>query len=229
MTVPVTDVLSEVRTLLIDNGSAPRWSDNELCDYVMDAERSVMAIYPASTARRFVLPLQMGSRQVMASNVHTLLTIIRNCDVTGEHPGRAVRLAMREQLDAFNPGWHTDKPSDVAQSYIYDPSETAFYVYPPNTGNGYVDVLYSQIPPHLDPAVPGAALAVRDIYKTPVIDFVLFRAHSKDADYAGGLGVAGTFLQSFTQFMGANSQKILENNPNQQSGPPNMAVQGAAK
>jgi hypothetical protein len=229
MTVAVTDVLNEVRNLLIDTGPAPRWSDDELCDYIMDAERSVMAIYPASTARRYVLPLQMGSRQVMATNVHQLLTVIRNCDVTGEHPGRAIRLAMREQLDAFNPDWHTDPPSDIATSYIYDPSETAFYVYPPNTGNGYVDVLYSQIPPHLDPTQANQNLAVRDIYKTPVIDFVLFRAHSKDADYAGGLGVAGNFLQSFTQFMGVQTSKVLENSPNQQSVPPNLQVQGAAK
>jgi hypothetical protein len=229
MTVPVTDVLAEVRNLLIDTATAPRWTDDELCDYIMDAERSVMAVNPAATARRYVLAMQVGSRQPMAANVYTLLTVIRNCDVSGQHPGRAVRVAMREQLDAFNPNWHIDPPTDVVSSYIYDPSETAFYVYPPNTGNGYLDVLYSQIPPRLDPTDPAAALAVRDLYKTPVIDFTLYRAHSKDADYTGGLGVAGTFLQSFSQFMGVQTQKVLEFNPNMQSGPPNPQVQGAAK
>lgn len=227
MAVAASTILTKARTQLIDTGTTMRWTDAELLGYLSDGQRTVVALAPSTASRGYVLPLVAGSRQVLAVNVHTLLSVTRNTNSAGTVPGRTVRPALRDQIDAVNPDWHSMTPTAAVLNYVYDPSDVAFYVYPPNDGTGHLDVVYAQLPVEL--ATLADTLVVQDIYQTPLLDYVLWRAHAKDSDFAAGLGLAQAYLSAFTAFMGVTGDGLLKANPNLQIGPTNPGVEGSAK
>ena len=82
-----------------------------------------------------------GTRQSLPPDGVQLLDVVRNL------PGRAVRIVMREILDAQLPDWHSDAATTVVKHFCYSEQNLkTFYVYPPNTGTGTVELVYSAAP-----------------------------------------------------------------------------------
>ena len=130
--------------------SGVRWTRAELLGWINDAQRQIVIMSPNATNKISVVKLNAGTRQSLPSDGWTLLEVVRYMGTAGTTPGRAVRLASREQIDSFNPNWHSDTATVVPQHYIFDlQDQTAFFVYPPNTGTGYVEINYSPDPPDL--------------------------------------------------------------------------------
>ena len=231
MAIVASSVINRVRTQLIDqgaNGAPLRWSDPELLKWLSDGCRTIVAI--ANNASNKVTPhrLVAGTRQTIPANGHSLLGVTRNTNADGTKPGRAIRIISREIIDAQNPDWHADRANSVVRNYIYDPEDQrAFYVYPPNDGSGYIEINYCVMPP--DVTSVDDTLVLQDIYQTPLFDYVMFRAHMKDSDYAGGNGPAQGYLQSFMAFMQVSEASLAKENVNLQLTPYNPDVKGAAR
>jgi hypothetical protein len=108
---------------------------------------------------------------------------------------------------------------------VFDQQDmTAFYVYPPNTGNGYVQLNYSPEPADL--TSESQPIVVRDIFQTALLDYILYRACSKDAEYAPGLQLASGYLQTFNLAMGVKQDAEIKNSPNQSLQPRNPSTPG---
>lgn len=228
MAVTAQTIIDRVRTQLIDTGTTQRWTDSELLKWLSDGQRSVVAFAPSASSTDAVLQLASGTKQSIPSDGHMLLTIVRNTDVTGTTGGRVCRIVTRELLDAQNPDWHNSSNSTTVQNYIFDPMEPKkFYVYPPNDGTGYVECVYSVMPSDLTSV--SDVLDVQDIYQTALVDYVLFRAHQKDSDFAAGQAVAQNYLQLFLSYMGQGEASQVASNPNLQLTPPNPATKGTAR
>lgn len=217
MTILASNVLSRVRTQLIDT-STTRWTDAELLQWLSDGCRSVVALAPGATSQTWTLPLVAGSRQYIPSDGHMLLSITRNTDVTGNTGGRAVRIVSREVMDTQNPLWHSVTATSVVYNYIFDPQEPKkFYVYPPNDGTGYLDTVYSQLTPEI--TTTATTFQMQEVYQTALFDYVMFRAHQKDGAYADGMQLADSYFQAFYNFVtkgeegqtGVNPNALLEN------------------
>jgi hypothetical protein len=54
------------------------------------------------------------------------------------------------------------------------------------------------------------------MFETALLDYVLYRANSKDAEYAPGLQLASGYLQTFMAALGIKATSELTNSPNQQ-------------
>lgn len=228
MAITAQTILDRARIQLIDEGVTKRWSDSELLKWLSDGQRTIVSISPGNSSITSTIPMVSGTQQTIPSNGHMLLSIIRNNNAAGTAPGRAVRVVSREILDAQNPNWHTVTPSAVVQNYIFDPQEPLkFYVYPPNNGSGHLDVIYSVLPTDMTSVTD--TLVVQDIFQTALFDYVMFRAHQKDSDFAAGQGLAATYLQLFMAAVGARDTGILSNNPNLQLAPPDLGSRGSAK
>jgi hypothetical protein len=103
----------------------------------------------------------------------------------GTTPGAAITPIGAEFYDEYNPDWHTDSQVAAVKNYIpNDDDPTRFYVYPPNTGTGYVEGIYSALPADV---VAGAgpvytvAINLSDIYQDALRNYILFRCYAKDA------------------------------------------------
>jgi hypothetical protein len=223
-TITAQSIINKASTLLLDTSNV-RWTRAELLGWLNDGQRQIVTMSPSATNKVAVMKLVAGTRQNIPSDGWTLLNVIRYMGTDGTRPGRAVRITSQQLLDSYNPNWHSSTPSVVPQSYVFDQQDqTAFYVYPPNTGNGYVQLNYSPEPADL--TSESQPIVVRDIFQTALLDYILYRACSKDAEYAPGLQLAMGYLQTFNLAMGVKQDAELKNSPNQSLQPRNPTTPG---
>jgi hypothetical protein len=223
-TITAQSIINKASTLLLDTSNV-RWSRAELLGWLNDGQRQIVTMAPSATNKVATMRLVAGTRQNIPSDGWTLLNVIRYMGTDGTRPGRAVRVTSQQLLDSYNPNWHSSTPSVVPQSYVFDQQDmTAFYVYPPNTGNGYVQLNYSPEPADL--TSESQPIVVRDIFQTALLDYILYRACSKDAEYAPGLQLASGYLQTFNLAMGVKQDAEIKNSPNQSLQPRNPSTPG---
>ena len=118
-------------------------------------------------------------------------------------------------MDSENPDWHNATASNTADHYVFDEdAPTTFYLYPPQTGTpGHVEINYSNSPTDLG-SLP-ATIDLPDIYMNPILDYVLYRAYSKDTEYAGNQQRSSAHYQAFQNTLLQKSQSDLTTSPNQ--------------
>ena len=203
-----------------------RWTRAELLGWINDGQRQIITMSPSATNKVSVMQLIAGTKQSIPTDGWTLLELVRYMGLDGDKAGRAIRLTSRELIDSFNPNWHSDYPTTVPKHYIFDQQDQrTFYVYPPNNGKGYVQINYSPIP--VDLANENTTIVISDMFQTALLDYILYRACSKDAEYAPGLQLAGGYFSTFMAAMGIKASSELSNNPNQQFGPKNPDKPGS--
>lgn len=104
-------------------------------------------------------------------------------------PGSAIAPIGADLLDAYDPDWHSATPSATVQNYIYEDADPAhFYVTPPqpNSGMGYVEVIFSACPAAVvatvgPPVSYDVAITLSDVYRDILLNYVLYRCYAKDA------------------------------------------------
>ena len=121
-------------------------------------------------------------------------------------------------LDAQTPDWHDPTVSGdaahttVVKHYIYDESNPRnFYVYPGVAGNAYLEIVYSSNPVTV---AQNANLSIPDIFANAVMNYVLYMAYMKDAEYAGNAQRASSHFQIFTSSVTGKGQIDAITNPN---------------
>lgn len=198
----LTDIYSRVRATLQDDGT--RWPDAELLQLVSDAQRQIVIHRPDATAVNNWLTLAAGPKQAMPDGAVQLL------DVTRNENGRIIRLARREDLDAQDPYWPSKKQSDTVRHYVFDLRDPkTFYVDPPAKPGIKIEAIYSTLPTE-----PTTATTLPAIYDNAIVDYVIYRALMKDADYAANQARAALHYQQFAQTIGIKTQTDTTVQPN---------------
>ena len=233
MAVTAQTILTRVRTQLIDDGASRqppqpvRWTDDELLRWLSDGQRTIVAMDPSLGMVTSALKLVAGTQQTLPAGAFLLLDIQRNAGKDGQTPGRAITVVSRENLDRTDPNWHASLRSDVTYHYIYDPKQPlVYYVYPPSTGQSYVEVSRATTPPDFTALTD--VVTIEDLYQTALFDYVMFRAHQKDSDYSAGDQKAQAYLSLFQMFMTGHEAAKLDVSPNKQLGPTDLSDKGAA-
>lgn len=205
MAVVASSIINRVRQQLVDNGSTQRWSDTELLYWLSDGQRAIVSVNPSATATLATQALVAGTRQSLPATAFKLLNVYRNLSAGGVS-GVSCLYVPRQVLDTQYPNWHTAATATASVTHwTYDEIDPlAYYVYPRNDGTGSLEISYSANP--TDVASTSANISVRDIFSTALFDYVMFRAHSKDGDYAAGQQLAGSYWQSFTNYVGLHGK-----------------------
>jgi hypothetical protein len=212
MPIIARDILTQARVILQDGG-ATRWPLTELVTWLNAGLRELPMRMPSATATNFVLALVAGTKQTLPDAYASLIRVNRN--VTGIFPAHvgsmAVTPIVREILDAQNPHWHDPVRTPfraMVRHVMSDPyDQRTYYVYPGNDGTGQIECLMSAIPVAV--AVTGGAdpedidsygmsIAVQSIFQSALVDYVLYRAFSKDMQLAGAADRAGAHYGQFT-------------------------------
>lgn len=213
--------------ILLNDEMNVRWKRTELLLWLGQAQRVVAAQFPAMCNVIATFQLVPGTKQYIPAAGWMLLDVMRNMGVAGVTPGNAIRVISQELLDGFNPSWHTAAQTNSVENYVYSPKqETAFYVYPPSDGTTFIEVNYAIVP--ADPATEAAALIVSDVVEPILVDYMCFRAYSKDAEYAAGLQLASMYMSSFSNALHGKDQAELQNQPNLDLAPYDPTVRGSA-
>ena len=230
MPITAQSIIRRCVETLQDNTSI-RWPVSELVRYLNDAQREVILYRPDAAVTNASVPLVTGSRQNLPAGGTKLVEVVRNSAGTK----RAVRMVNREILDAQLPGWHAQTGVTEILHYMYDPREPrVFYVYPPAAATGAaVDLSYASMPTDIAEPSEGALytsvtgnLGVPDIYGNAVQDYVLYRAYTKDSEYAGNAARAQAHYGAFANALGVEVKATVTvapnptSNPNRQPQPP---------
>ena len=229
MAVLASDIIDRAQTIVQDK-TGVRWPYQELLQWLNDGQREVAIHKPSATAQNDVIPLQPGTLQSIGDGGLCLLRVIRNLKTPVGTPrigGRACRIVSREVLDAQHPSWHDPDVftyTKEVKHFCFDESDpTHFYVFPGNTGEGALEAVVSRSPadvvvsPGTDANNIGAyrqPITIPDIYSNCLLDYVLFRAYSKDADYAGNAERSNHHYQIFASSLGVKTQVEAVVSPN---------------
>ena len=228
MPIPAQSIIRRCVETLQDNTSI-RWPVSELVRYLNDAQREVILYRPDAAVTNASVPLVTGSRQNLPVGGTKLVEVVRNSAGTK----RAVRMVNREILDAQLPGWHAQTGVTEILHYMYDPREPrVFYVYPPAAATGAaVDLSYASMPADIAEPAEGALytavtgnLGIPDIYGNAVQDYVLYRAYTKDSEYAGNAARAQAHYGAFANALGVEVKATVAVAPNPTGNPNRTAM-----
>ena len=179
---------------------------------------------PSTNSVTAALELQQGSKQQLDQKYVAMLRPVRNL----EHGimGRAVTVVQRDLMDAADPDWHASRESRVVKHVMFDEADQrTYYVYPPNDGQGMMETVVSTLPelfsPTGDPEVLesyGYPIALRDEYMSALVDYILYRAYSKDAQNAGAASRAALHYQQYGNQLGIKLSIEVNTSPNIKAG-----------
>lgn len=216
MSFTAAAVMKRANTILQDAG-AVYWTGPELRDWLNEAQRAVVMAKPDALAATVTLTLASGTKQTLPAQYSALSRVIRN----GGASGRAVKvLAKREILDAQVPGWHNTAtmPFNAVVNMVFQDELTPreFYVVPGNTGTGTLEAVCIKNPTEiagtsLDLDDYSTNVAMPDEYQPILLDFLLFRAFSKDSAAPDAAQRAMAHLELATRqltAMGAAQQAV---------------------
>ena len=104
---------------------------------------------------------------------------------------------------------------------MFDPRQPReFLVYPPATSAARLEITYAQIPsPHtltaqqLTNAATTETIRIDDSFANALLDYVLYRAYSKDAEQQGNAARAVAHFQAFQNSLGVTAQANAASQP----------------
>jgi hypothetical protein len=219
MAVTVQSVIDRAQTVLQDT-TGVRWPVvGELVLWINDAQREIALLKPDASATNTTITLVDGTKQEIPSGGNRLLKVIRNMSAASNGTGkRSVRLVDAEVLNGQTPDWHDPSVAgdaahtNIVKHYVYEEQNPRnFYVYPGVDGDAFLEIVYSSNPATV---AQSGNLSIPDIFANAVLNYVLYMAYMKDAEYAGNQQRASSHFQLFTASVTGKGQIDAITNPN---------------
>jgi len=211
MAISAQSIVHRVVDILQDTTSV-RWPVPELVRYFNDGQREVVLYRPDATIKSATVECVAGAKQSLPSDGAKLIDVIRNSAAAGT--SKAVRMVAREVLDAQIPNWYGLSGELDVVHFTYDPRDPkTFFVYPPALTTSRVEITYSAFPTDVAEPADGSTyddvagnMDLPDIYGNVVTDYILYRAYSKDSEYAGNAQRAQAHYTAFANALNIEVQ-----------------------
>lgn len=210
MPVAVSTILTQAGDILQD-ASNVRWTSNELVRYVNAGRREMAQLRPDIYASTYVHTLSAGTKQSLPADGQKFIDATRNIK-TDNSSGNAVRLTERELLDAMTPGWHAETAASSVEQFMFDERyPKVFFVYPPVSAGVKLEIVYAKIPADV---TSSDNLTEEELYSSALVDYICYRAFSKDAEVALNLQRAQAHYFAFANSLGIDVKNVMKISPN---------------
>lgn len=210
-----TAIQGKVSTVLNDAGVV-RWTGAELLGWINSGQREVCFYKPNARTETKNIALVAGAKQSIASGDVALLSVARNMGSGGTTPGRAIQTMTRTTMDTAVPDWPTAPYANAAvKAVIFDERDPhTFYTWPAQPANTtqQVEGIVAVLPTELSSL--SSTIDLDDIYEAPLIDYVLFRAFSKETTSPANIARADFHHKNFLQAVATKTQLEGVLNPN---------------
>ena len=187
--------------------------ETSFLNWINDAQRAVVLADPTANGKIQTISLTPGvSLQTLPATVSSLGGLSINMGVDGLTPGKAIRGPVpQETLDSLVPDWQTT-PGTYVREYVYDPAfQENFYVYPPVTGAWYVQARVFATPTDL--TASSDPINLTDQYAPAIIEWLLCRCYSRDAERTPNFGRANRHFANFFQLLGVKIKSEMATDP----------------
>lgn len=220
-TEKVVTLVSKAQTLLQDATSV-RWPLLELQGWLNDAYREVVNLRPDCNTLVGTLTCVAGPRQNITAQFPAalrLIEVVRNMATASDK--RAVALTTRKSLDGQIRTWYTSTSAATIEQYVYDPrTPKEFLVYPPATTAAQLEVVYSAVPTahtltaeQLGNTATTEVIRIDDSYANALVDYMMYRAYSKNTESPTNATKAGAYYQAFQNALGVKGQTEAASQP----------------
>ena len=228
MAINAKDLLDRARRVLMDETNV-RWPLPELRLWLNDSFREIAILKPTALSDSIVFSLSAGTLQRLPDGYFSVMRVVRNLKTTATSPRQgaaAIRAVDMTMLDAQSPNWHDSakvKYQKTVKHVAFDAADPrAFYVYPGNDGTGIVEAIVSKVPASVpapasnadDIASYNVSIDIQDVYFNAILDYVLYRAYSKDSQFAGSAQRAAAHYAQFSNALGVSYANDRARNPN---------------
>jgi hypothetical protein len=210
MKISASSVIGKVRHILFDalvtigdTSDGVAWTNEELLNWISDGQVAISASNPGSCTEYSIYKLSPGAIQTIPDKAYALLDVTRNMGIAGTAPGATVQKIPRASLDNLYPDWHRSSPASVVKGFCYSSdSPEKFFCYPPQpkTNQGYVEVLVATTPTPV--SVATQSLSISERYEPALVDYVAYRAFSRNSDNAQYLNLAESFRVRYASATG---------------------------
>jgi hypothetical protein len=181
------NIIDEVRRIIHDESATFRWSDAELITYINAAQRQTVTLVPAANTVETIETTGTSrvARQALPAGGIKFLKVSRNYADDGTTPQGVLRYAEKDALDTYEPTWeYVSTKADGAnyfEHFMHDKREkTIYYLYPPPVADAKrLAVVYSAVPTVI--TVVGDSLVLADEYQNAVVQYVIYRALTKES------------------------------------------------
>lgn len=214
--IPVQDILDRVTDLIQDKDRADanaRWGDLELIRWINDSRMAILVRRPQACAKVSTVALVAGTYQTLPTDGVQLLDVIRNMGADGATPGRSIRRTDRQGIDDVDLYWHkaTEK-AEISQFTFDDRVPKDYFVTPPALAGTKIQISYAAIPVAISSTTESLDIGLE--YSDAVVNYVAYRAKSKDSEYANA-AEAAAFYAAFGDALGTQTQSQSATSPNQ--------------
>lgn len=201
MTILGSKIIQDAQTDLQDP-EGTRWPVADLAGYLNDGQRELVVARPDETTRTFEATLVQGAEQQLPAAAMLLVDVPRNA------AGRrtAIEKTDRRLLEAVQRDWQSMAGATEFVHFMHDMREPRlFLMYPPAKAGAKVVLTCSMFPQDV-PADGAGPIGVADQWANALRHYVVFRAFSKDAEYAANATLAASHLALFNSATGAQLQ-----------------------
>jgi len=219
-TILASAIVDKAEIILLDTTNV-RWAATELLAYLNEGQRAIVLLKPDTNVTTDSYALIAGTKQRIPDGTSDyqnatpttlpagimLIDVERNMGTGGATAGRAVTIVDIRIMDTNDPDWHAATAAAEVKHYMFDiRNPKVFYVTPPQptSGFGYIEVSYSSLPADV---IISAAITLDDIYSDVLLDYILYRAYQKDADYSKDVGRVQGYYSAFRGALGFVDQK----------------------
>ena len=209
--------IAERAAMIIQDMTNVRWPISEIRNWLNDARRELAIVRPdIYSTTNAAYGLKAGAEQDVPTGCLRLLDIPANAG-----NGPAITPTPRAHLDKQFPQWTASKyQATVIKHFMLDERDPKkFWVYPPSNGSSSVTVIYQAAPTDFaldtgETAIAGNLNEYESIYGGALVDYIAYRAFSKDSEYAGNAQRAIAHYQQFQNALGQGHKNDLTYSPN---------------
>jgi hypothetical protein len=229
MAVYSKDLIDEVAGLLNDEDFT-YWSSGFHLASINSGQLQIALLKPDASITAKAYKLVAGVRQTLPDGSASfkdpqdatlpagtkLIRVVLNMGATGLVPGRAPTIIDMDMVSATKPNWAADTAHAVVKHFMYDEKDPkVFWVSPPqpSSAQGYVLVNYNSIPVNVTSYSGTAAISLPDEYYLTLLDWMMFKAYTKDTDEAYA-NRALYYRDAFFQGLGLQAQIERTEDPN---------------
>jgi hypothetical protein len=193
---------------ILQDSSNTRWTQAELLAWLNQGMRVIVKEKPDANPSVSSVLLASGLWQTLPTGGIILLDAFCNMGTTGTTRGAPVTVVDRRWMDTSLPTWTTETASTTVKHVVYDPKTTPkkFMVYPQSPGTNYLEIVVATMPTSI---AIDASITLGDEHADTLLDYILFRAFSRDADYVQNAERAIAHYQSFLTSLGKLDQMEL--------------------
>lgn len=212
MAITARSVVQRAADILKDS-TGVRWGADELVRWLNEAQVVIVSLRPDASAALVTITLVAGTRQTIAATAIKLINVLNNAAA----PKTAVRRIDRRVLDEQTPDWRSMTGVAAVRHFYEEANDPrAFYVYPPAAGGTDVEALCAMTPQAVSEPLPGSDytsvtgnIGLPDVFNAPLLDYVLYRAFSKDSELTVNTARAQAHAGAFTAALGADAATTL--------------------